>query len=394
MVTPSEIIRSLDEAVRVDLENARDWYFVLLQSSTVVVALGCILEIPEVVHEVWGMIPKRLVRPVKITAAIGLLLVIGGIAGEWCFEARVATAEGLVQGFDEILLADTQRETALAQLETAQLQDDTEALKTEGDTERAVAAGALQKAGEASLVAGAASKHANELDLQTEQLRAENDATETKLLAANQALEVEKETRLELEKSLEPRVLYLKEYTDKTQNNDGLKALAGTPVAVEYIPDFESERAARLVAKVLELSGWKILTVRETKAELPDGVSVAYLIHSMSEANLGGPTGWQNWSAISRQEALDKRACETVIEFLKEEGWEADLSIASGIRTGSVIVKVGFKPNSYFMPEGFKAMKRQYENTMKRVSPIPAPTSKSVEGEWSVSPWTVPPSKP
>jgi hypothetical protein len=133
MVAPSEIVRSLDEAVRVDLENARDWYFGLLQFSTAVVAVGCIFEIPEVIHEVLGIIPERLVRPAKLVALVGLMLVIGGIAGEWLFEAHVATAEGLVQKFDEILLTETQRETAIAQLETAQLQEDTQGLKTEAD---------------------------------------------------------------------------------------------------------------------------------------------------------------------------------------------------------------------------------------------------------------------
>jgi len=154
LVPPPEIIRSLDEAVRSNLEGGRDWYFGWLQWSTIIVAFGCLLEVPEVIHELWEeKIPKLWVYPIKVISSIGLGLVIAGIAGEWFFEARVTTAEGLVQELDETLLSDTQRETALAQLQTAILRRDTQALKTEADTQRAIADSALKQAGEANKIA-------------------------------------------------------------------------------------------------------------------------------------------------------------------------------------------------------------------------------------------------
>jgi hypothetical protein len=115
-----ELFRSLDEIVRSNMEITRDWYFGWLEIFTAMVVIGCILEVPEVIHEIWPapLIERNLLR-VRVIASIGLFLVIAGVAGELFFEARVSSYEGILQRFNEIILTDTQKETADAEAKAA-----------------------------------------------------------------------------------------------------------------------------------------------------------------------------------------------------------------------------------------------------------------------------------
>jgi hypothetical protein len=53
-----ELIQALDEAIRTDLQNCRESYFGWLVASSIVVALGVVLEGPEVIHETIGLFRK------------------------------------------------------------------------------------------------------------------------------------------------------------------------------------------------------------------------------------------------------------------------------------------------------------------------------------------------
>ncbi|HEV2646326.1 MAG TPA: hypothetical protein VGU46_08190 [Acidobacteriaceae bacterium] len=158
---PAGITNDLDASVRADLAHISDTFFFWVAVGAIVVAIGCILEGPEVLHEIfpnlfsWFTWPSKdrldkFERTIKKVGLIGWLLVVLGVAAEGVFEVYDHQAGGLLQTFDELLLTTTQRETALAQLETAMLRRDTQALKTDADTQRAIAGTALQKAGEAN----------------------------------------------------------------------------------------------------------------------------------------------------------------------------------------------------------------------------------------------------
>ena len=121
-VTP-ETIRKLDELVRAALQSLRDRYFLFLEISTALVLIGVILEGPDVwsesldflrkmgwlrppekvdAKEWWPLPPERNVRNwITACSAVGLFLVIVGVAGEGVFEALVTISDGELQTFNE-----------------------------------------------------------------------------------------------------------------------------------------------------------------------------------------------------------------------------------------------------------------------------------------------------
>jgi hypothetical protein len=85
-----------------------------------VVAVGVALEGPELLHEMWprlftcftrGSVQRirKFKRIIKKVGLWGWLLVVVGIVGEGIFEALQNRAEGQLQTFNDILLADAQR---------------------------------------------------------------------------------------------------------------------------------------------------------------------------------------------------------------------------------------------------------------------------------------------
>lgn len=108
--------RNIDDLIRTDLIKQRDWYAGCIFWSTLGVVVGCAMEVPEVIHELWPrLFAPRFERPIKIVASIGLGFVVLGVAGELCFEHWRAAYEGLVQGFDNILLVDAEGQAVAAQ---------------------------------------------------------------------------------------------------------------------------------------------------------------------------------------------------------------------------------------------------------------------------------------
>lgn len=139
MNVPPELAWHLDELVRVDLQSLRDSYFHWLLASSTLVAIGVILEGPEVVHEAIALFRRAPVsaddgfdygvptslqpavaetqgrpKPNWITwvALVGWIFVAVGVAGEGVSEALVSKADSLIQDFNDIVLADAQRQAA------------------------------------------------------------------------------------------------------------------------------------------------------------------------------------------------------------------------------------------------------------------------------------------
>ena len=108
-VSPETIV-DLDNRVRLDLQQLDDRFFWWVAASAIVVAVGCMMEGPEIFRELW---PKAFScfsgRWVKHVGLIGWLLVVLGVAGEGVLEIYDHHASDLLQTFDEVLLTDTQR---------------------------------------------------------------------------------------------------------------------------------------------------------------------------------------------------------------------------------------------------------------------------------------------
>jgi len=181
-----ELLWQIDELTRKDLQGFRDWYFMWLLIATGVVVLGIMLEGPEVIHETVNILrsPCRRKEPsawIRWMALVGWLLVVVGVAGEGIFEVLVSHTEGLLQNFNEIVLIDTQHEsaqaeerageaTALAKGFESQIADANVRVKTA----EAIVASANAASREAVLKVARAEARIAEANARTEELRKEN----------------------------------------------------------------------------------------------------------------------------------------------------------------------------------------------------------------------------
>jgi hypothetical protein len=175
------------------------------------------------------------------------------------------------------------------------------------------------------------------------ELENQNLATAARLVAAQQDLEKEKLTRLELEKTLAPRILVLEISGTGKTNFDSLKPFAGTVVILEALNDAEAQRAATEIAKVLRLAGWTIESASLNPAlntGYDDGVHIETEIPPAK-----GPSFW---------EVPSYKASKALEVFLKESGWIAvfqNFDTQQQISEGKIRIRVGFKPSVYFVEQ-------------------------------------------
>jgi hypothetical protein len=248
-----------------------------------------------------------------------------------------------VQKFDEILLAD--------------------AIKKAGDAKTSAngaAAAALTAKGASD---NATSSASNALDLarsarqevisakeETEKLRQQN-------LNIEANLKVENAKRMELEKTVAPRLI--EQITvGNVSTLDVLSKFAGTPCIIEFIPDWEARRAAGFVASVLNHAGWKIRSFTVVEKDLPDGVTVESYVGPGT--TVSEPEGWK---ALHDQwdggDIIDE-----LVAFLIANDWQAQPgSPYSGeLKIGEIRILVGFKPAPYFDPDIVKEIQEETQS--------------------------------
>src|SRR5215469_10087283 len=82
-----ELISDLDNKIRFDLQRLDDRFFFWVAASTILVAVGCAMEGPELFHEFWPQaFPCFSGRWVKRIGLVGWLVVVLGVAAEGVFE--------------------------------------------------------------------------------------------------------------------------------------------------------------------------------------------------------------------------------------------------------------------------------------------------------------------
>jgi hypothetical protein len=160
-----------------------------------------------------------------------------------------------------------------------------------------------------------------------------------KNLATESRLEEEHKTRVELEKTLLPRV-----FVHRPSNRllfDRLKQFAGTKVSFETINDAESQRAASGMVGVLKEAGWDI-TSTSINPELNTGHFDGVRIECSTPEGKDSPAFWT---------VTSYNATVSVVDLLKEQGWTAVYPdwTAKGVEVGIVRIRVGFKPSLYFL---------------------------------------------
>ena len=112
-----------DKAKRLQLEGFRNHDFHLLLVMTALVAIGVIMEGPEIVHEArnaWLQCRGRRVRHrsiapwITLIGALGWLFVAVGVAGEGYWEVQVSHDDEAITSFDEQKLGDAERDAGNA----------------------------------------------------------------------------------------------------------------------------------------------------------------------------------------------------------------------------------------------------------------------------------------
>ncbi len=139
MYVSAEILNRLDELVRADLKNRRDFYFTWLLIATGAVLTGILMEGPEAARDLREGFRKRRSpnladshHPlwVLILTSIGWLLISSGVVGEGIFEALVSQADGSLQMFNDILLGSANETAGYATERAAELEREAAALRS------------------------------------------------------------------------------------------------------------------------------------------------------------------------------------------------------------------------------------------------------------------------
>jgi hypothetical protein len=322
-------LQGIDESIRTGLESTRDGFFFWLVFSSFVVAAGLVLEAPELFHEIRNLSrPESIPRPwKKVVGFVGWVLIVAGCLGEGIAESLTSKVDGLLQSFNDILLADSFRQSSTAYTQAQYAERSAANAKDSADAANAVAGNAKSSARDAQQSAD----NSSQLTLQTE----------TKL-------EDEHKKRMELEQSLAPRVLELTSDPSSPFNTSTLQPFRGTEAIIEAIPDAEAMRAARNLATVLEHGcGWKVILPIKLKSpeSIPDGVTI---FSYFSYSDLTSPAAEKSSKTA---DALEK--------FLERINWEANSYAGHDLQPGQLRISVGLKPDAYFEPEWVKAAREQ-----------------------------------
>jgi hypothetical protein len=232
----------------------------------------------------------------------------------------------------------TDIQSRLVAAKDAQLKTDLKNKDVEIGNAQDSAARAFQQAGIANQRAGEANKRA-------EELAKENLATESKL-------EKEKQTRLELEKSLAPRTLVIASYLDDRATFATLRPFPDIKVLMYVLSDAEAERAAGSIGALIQPVSWKIEAVNimpSLNTGFYDGVVVSPPMRIRPE-----------YPAEDKENAWRSyKAAEALVAILKSQNWEARVMPIQGAAeqdTKTLKIHVGFKPSPYFDPDWVKEL--------------------------------------
>ncbi len=184
-----------------------------------------------------------------------------------------------------------------------------------------------------------------------EELRQQNLVNEARLGS-------EMDKRLELEKSLAPRVIGIEKKPFKPSNFEPLKPYAGIKVYISAVPDFEARRAASQIEFVIRQAGWAVAEFLVT-----DNIPVDQGVGIFSYAG-------------EKDMAFSAKARDALAELLEESGWQKlDASDApAGEVPGwtlhdpnSLRIAVGLKPLPYFDSPQTKESEKKRKEMIQRM---------------------------
>jgi hypothetical protein len=348
----SKVIETLDNSIRDQLQGKSHAFFLGVLISAFVVAIGVVLEGPEILHELWPSLfswftwtsSERLhkfERVIKKIAFVGWFLIGIGVFGEGVFEGFQNRTEGQLQTFNDILLRDARLTASTAKQSAIDAASAAGEAKSKAEAADTAAGSASLVAGNAENAAGIVANKASELDSQLSTTKTQLETVEAK--------------RADLEKSLTtmaicdaPRVL--RNWTlgmgpNRKSSADSLRPFAGFQAIIEVVPEAEARRAADNISRALSFAGWNIVGPSPPSINIADGVMIEW------------------YSGIGSSAPADRvpsmKAAEALIDFLHSYFWQADSMDAwsgdTDIQPNGVKIRVGLKPPVEFVtPPGEK----------------------------------------
>jgi len=175
---------------------------------------------------------------------------------------------------------------------------------------------------------------------------------------ARKTAEAEHLARLEMEKTLAPREIWLKTYEDGTTNVDDLKNKGRIKVLIEFIPDFEAARTAKNLDFLFAQSGWEVTLRPSSDFSTQDGVTIKRLI-------LHGD------STDFRPEEKSGMLSFTLKAWLMSNDWEThEATIEQAeLSENDIAIVVGLKPSPYFQPKQFKENNKREIDGLREFAP-------------------------
>jgi hypothetical protein len=292
----------------------------------------------------------------------GIIALLIGFNSLWLRSATaaVSASEGsLTQLRVAKVNADSQREINRAR-QDAEDRLKLETTRVEGEAGKKIEDARAEAGVKIEQARGDADTKIAEAKRETEEVRNQNLATESRL-------EEEKFTRLNLAKSLARRVIPHVVVGGKS-NFDILKPFSDIQAFIEFAPDREPSRAAQELEKALSTSGWKVVSVKPNPELLSDfweGVAV-----SPYSPRIGGLPIDQTW-ALMYATKKPNEAASALVRFLDNNNWVVRRFPAFGeeIPPNTIRVRVGYKPEPRFLTpaeEEFEKTTGQTEKPLPR----------------------------
>lgn len=256
MLIDPTFLRLLDNATLSDLDSIRDGFATAGFWSTLAVVIGCAMEVPEVMHELWPkLFPTRFERSIKMFSSVGLLFVVLGVAGELTFEHLGSEYEGLIRSINEAVLSDTESRLTDAILTVGDLRISADASARAATQAEAASRTAIASSGEAIANARAAHREADSYARGIASAKQEAANAVSKLANAEQRLADSTQREAAAEEKLSaiktPRSL-----VRTKELIDALKPYRGTVFTLDAFMDDESNKFSVVIAAVLKEAGW------------------------------------------------------------------------------------------------------------------------------------------
>jgi hypothetical protein len=271
-----EAIKKLEDA-RDGWQNSRTPDFSNLLLVTKLVAIGVILEGPELVYEIinavkrWREKPTREHAPywITIVGLIGWLIVSIGVAGEFWVDGKVNTDDENIQSINITLLRDAGASAAQARIDANSAYDIAQGAAGLSASASGSAKAASLAASNAVSVASGARTEADSFEADI--VSAKNGAADAVSRLAGAEQRLADATQRELAAEVEVNRLKTPRSLSNTANLiQALKPLTGTEYTLMTFADQESINLTREIGNALNGAGW---IRKEPKTHSIGGVS-------------------------------------------------------------------------------------------------------------------------